>query len=56
MRTGRLTALCGCFGANIRLGAVPECTCKYLNNIVEQGHRGIKSRTGAMLGFQLFNN
>jgi two-component system, response regulator / RNA-binding antiterminator len=31
-------------------------TCKYLNNIVEQDHRGIKSRTGPMLGFQLFNN
>ena len=31
-------------------------TCKYLNNIVEQDHRGIKSRTGPMLGFQLFTN
>ena len=31
-------------------------TCKYLNNIVEQDHRGIKSRTGPMLGFQLVNN
>jgi transposase-like protein len=31
-------------------------TCKHLNNIVEQDHRGIKSRTGPMLGFQLFTN
>ena len=30
--------------------------CKYLNNIVEQDHRGIKTRTGPMLGFHLFNN
>jgi hypothetical protein len=28
-------------------------TCKYLNNIVEQDHRGIKTRTGPMLGFNL---
>ena len=56
MHTWRLIAPCGCFGANIRLGAVPGCAPEYLNNIVEQDHRGIKSRTGPMLGFQLFNN
>src|SRR6202051_3635432 len=28
---------------------------KYLNNLVEQDHRGIKSRTGPMLGFKNFN-
>lgn len=27
---------------------------KYLNNIVEQDHRGVKSRTGPMLGFKSF--
>ena len=27
---------------------------KYLNNLVEQDHRGIKSRTGPMLGFKTF--
>jgi transposase-like protein len=31
-------------------------TCRYLNNIVEEGRRGIKSRTGPMLGSQLFTN
>jgi transposase-like protein len=25
---------------------------KYLNNLIEQDHRGIKSRTGPMLGFK----
>jgi transposase-like protein len=28
---------------------------KYLNNLVEQDHRGIKSRTGPMLGFKRFD-
>jgi transposase-like protein len=28
---------------------------KYLNNIIEQDHRGIKSRTRPMLGFKNFN-
>ena len=27
---------------------------KYLNNIIEQGHRGIKRRTRPMLGFKNF--
>ncbi len=30
-------------------------SCPYLNNIVEQDHRGIKSRTGPMLGFKRFD-
>jgi transposase-like protein len=29
---------------------------KYLNNLVEQDHRNIKSRTNAMLGFKRFRN
>ena len=28
---------------------------KYLNNLIEQDHRGIKSRTGPMLGFKDFD-
>lgn len=28
---------------------------KYLNNLIEQDHRGIKSRTGPMLGFKSFD-
>jgi transposase-like protein len=28
----------------------------YLNNIVEQDHRGVKSRTGPMLGFKRFGH
>ena len=31
-------------------------TCQYLNNIIEQDHRGIKSRTGLMLGFKRFDH
>jgi putative transposase len=31
-------------------------SAKYLNNMVEQDHRRIKSRTSAMLGFQSFQN
>ncbi|HEX7478503.1 MAG TPA: IS6 family transposase, partial [Polyangiales bacterium] len=29
---------------------------KYLNNMIEQDHRGVKSRTGPMLGFKVFDN
>jgi hypothetical protein len=28
---------------------------KYLNNLIDQDHRGIKSRTGSMLGFKRFD-
>jgi transposase-like protein len=28
---------------------------KYLNHLIEQDHRGIKSRTGPMLGFKDFD-
>ena len=28
---------------------------RYLNNLIEQDHRGIKSRTGPMLGFKRFD-
>ncbi len=31
-------------------------SCKYLNNIVEQDHRRVKSRVSAMLGFKSFQN
>src|SRR5215218_400560 len=31
-------------------------SCKYLNNIVEQDHRRIKSRVQPMLGFKKFYN
>jgi transposase-like protein len=29
---------------------------KYLNNLIEQDHRGVKFRTGPMLGFKNFDN
>jgi transposase-like protein len=29
---------------------------KYLNNLIEQDHRNIKSRVNAMLGFKSFRN
>jgi transposase-like protein len=29
---------------------------KYLNNMIEQDHRGVKARTGPMLGFKVFDN
>lgn len=31
-------------------------SCKYLNNIVEQDHRRVKSRVSPMLGFKSFQN
>jgi transposase-like protein len=41
-------------------GLLPEDTkvrsSKYLNNLVEQDHRNIKSRTEVMLGFKRFRN
>jgi transposase-like protein len=39
-------------------GELPNTTklrsSKYLNNLIEQDHRGIKARTGPMLGFKRF--
>ena len=41
-------------------GLLPEDTkvrsSKYLNNLVEQDHRNIKSRTNVMLGFKRFRS
>jgi len=41
-------------------GMLPKGTklrsSKYLNNLIEQDHRGIKSRTRPMLGFKNFNS
>ncbi|CAB3771784.1 hypothetical protein LMG29542_06710 [Paraburkholderia humisilvae] len=41
-------------------GLLPEDTAirssKYLNNLIEQDHRNVKSRTNVMLGFKLFGN
>jgi len=41
-------------------GLLPEGTkvrsSKYLNNLIEQDHRNIKSRTNVMLGFKRFRN
>ncbi|MPW24119.1 DDE-type integrase/transposase/recombinase, partial [Paraburkholderia sp. CNPSo 3157] len=41
-------------------GSLPEDTkvrsSKYLNNLIEQDHRHIKSRTNVMLGFKRFRN
>jgi len=41
-------------------GLLPEHTkvrsSKYLNNLVEQDHRNIKSRTNVMLGFKRFRS
>ncbi|WP_408210771.1 IS6 family transposase [Paraburkholderia sediminicola] len=32
------------------------CSSKYLNNLIEQDHRNVKSRTNVMLGFKQFSN
>ena len=41
-------------------GSLPKDTkqrcSKYLNNMIEQDHRGVKQRIGAMLGFKVFRN
>jgi transposase-like protein len=37
-------------------GAVQIRNCPYLNNVVEQGHRRVKSRVSPMLGFKRFFN
>ena len=41
-------------------GVLPEDTTlrssKYLNNVIEQDHRNIKSRVNVMLGFKRFKN
>ena len=41
-------------------GSLPEETklraSKYLNNLIEQDHRGVKQRISVMLGFKGFRN
>jgi transposase-like protein len=37
-------------------GSVRLRSSKYLNNLVEQDHRGVKARTGPMLGFKRFRS
>ena len=41
-------------------GLLPEDTevrtSKYLNNLIEQDHRNVKSRTNVMLGFKRFRS
>ncbi|MCW3476400.1 transposase [Limobrevibacterium gyesilva] len=41
-------------------GTLPDDTklrsSKYLNNVIEQDHRGVKLRLGPMLGFKRFRN
>jgi transposase-like protein len=41
-------------------GSLPANTklrsSKYLNNLIEQDHRGVKRRIGPMLGFKQFRN
>jgi transposase-like protein len=32
------------------------CSSKYLNNQIEQDHRGVKQRIAVMLGFKVFRN
>ncbi len=39
-----------------QLRGIKVRSCQYLNNIVEQDHRNIKSRTRPMLGFKHFGN
>ena len=39
-----------------KLRSVTVRSCQYLNNIVEQDHRNIKSRLRPMLGFKQFEN
>ena len=35
----------------------PSCrSSKYLNNLIEQDHRGVKQRIAVMLGFREFRN
>jgi transposase-like protein len=41
-------------GMEAHQAAIVEMS-KYLNNLIEQNHRGIKSRTGPMLGFKRFD-
>ena len=52
--------LCGRMGMNNEFNyrwdnPVQIRTCPYLNNIVEQDHRRVKSRVGPMVGFKRFN-
>ncbi|MGP6159784.1 MAG: IS6 family transposase [Vulcanimicrobiaceae bacterium] len=41
---------------NRKLRAVTVRSCQYLNNIVEQDHRGVKRRLRPMLGFKNFGH
>ena len=39
-----------------RCPLTPSCSSKYLNNLIEQDHRGVKQRIAVMLGFKEFRN
>jgi IS6 family transposase len=39
-----------------KLRSITVRSCQYLNNVVEQDHRNIKSRLRLMLGFKQFEN
>src|SRR5215471_1903323 len=57
---GGLRRLPPCGGRSERELELPKRvkvrSCKYLNNIVEQDHRRVKQRLGAMLGLKSFGN
>src|SRR5246127_911920 len=50
-RAGRELKAEGCLATNTKLRS-----SKYLNNLIEQDHRGVKQRIAVMLGFKRFNN
>ena len=43
-------------GENARWNDTTLRSSKYLNNMIEQDHRGVKSRIAPMLGFKVFNH
>ena len=42
-------------GENVRWDDTTLRSSKYLNNMIEQDHRGVKSRINPMLGFKVFD-
>ena len=43
-------------GVSVDHSTIQRWVVKYLNNILEQDHRGVKRRTGTMLGFKSFHS
>ena len=51
-----MAATFGVTPVNLSIGMTAYLLALYLNNVIEQHHRNVKSRTNVMFGFKEFSN